>query len=408
MCPYKKFYSTQDAPLRDVLKKFYSGDDEALKKYIIAQQSSCTYLRADRDLKSINKYLTVTAEHCKTRIFDAYADSRANHKYPVIKVSYQKDLSPLFSKLFKSKPGSQQDVLYTLTSERAKGWIPSLTALGFHSACMSAAGEADIITAKRLLATDEPDLILEELPGSIPAAFYDNLAMVQSQAPSLKSILQHAVTDNVLTEDCLNPKYEWTVEKINLTIEKMIGSGGLSEAYATVLNDELPNDDAKIVRHWKNQIKRTKTTPGKQEQLVLKFIAEGKLLQKLLDGKIVDHVASNVKMQKNPLRGNKVEVDSIYGVIGGDTRELVLVEAKDKPSVAITQLFTLYQTYRLRLPPDWRLTVVAALLNYTDEHIEIDMMDVTFDDATIMEASSCINSAKIEKHYKWRISRINS
>ena len=175
-----------------------------------------------------------------------------------------------------------------------------------------------------------------------------------------------------------------------------------------ILKGEFRNSKKKWkiqYRKWNNHLLGINPKTGSQEQLVLKYISEAKLLQKFLDGKMVDHVQSNLKMQANPFRGNKVEVDSVYGVIGNSGQEIIIVEAKDKKIISNTQLYGLYEAYRLRLPPQCKLTLIAALLETDDDSISIDLIEVRFPDKFLTDPTASILNKSIDKHYKWRISR---
>ena len=155
-----------------VFWQFFAGNDAVLQTYIEETSRHCEYLRADRDISTLNKYLLVTAEFCRDKVFDAYVEARSRSAPAVIEISYQRDLVPIFERLGLDLPGSPQDLLYTLTSERAGAWIPSLTDMGFLSACMSGVGEATLLTSSRFLDTNSPDLVLSELQGAISAEFY--------------------------------------------------------------------------------------------------------------------------------------------------------------------------------------------------------------------------------------------
>ena len=123
---------------------------------------------------------------------------------------------------------------------------------------------------------------------------------------------------------------------------------------------------------------------------------------------MVDHLQSNVKMQTNPLRHNKVEVDSIYRAIG--KKQIILVEAKDSLRVSRTQLYSIYEAYRLRIPQEWVVTVVAALLQKPNrtaaiQNQTIDLIEVDFDDQVLGDIPASLFAVKPKRHYKWTITQ---
>ena len=401
------FIAQQDEPLSSVLRAFYGGDDDALREFIETQKLECPFLN-DLGDKRQNRYLRLVAHASIEKIFSAYSISRMEGKFPEFELSFIADIKPKIEEL--GLPlGSQQDLLYTITSERAPGWIDCLTNLGFKSACMSGEGCALILTSDRFLNLDSPDLELYELPGSIPKEFYINLDVIRSPSPPLSDFLSNTppeVLEEIFGAEA--PPEEWNARQINSFLTLQAEGSGLIPTLAKILSEEfLPPDEARV-KKWNQLLMATQKKQGSQEQLVLKYISEGKLLQKLLGGTIVDHVASNVKMQVNPLRKNKVEVDSVYGIIDREKPGIVLVEAKDKPTISITQLYSLYETYRLRLPPSWSLHLVAALMNEGKESLSIDLVEVNFNDNHLGDISLCLNSYSKKTHYRWTIDYLRS
>lgn len=392
-------YEHHNDELRPVLADFYErNDDQRLRDFIDKVQSECDFVNGST--ARLNGYLKVLAHFSKDKIFDAYVSSRDTEKFPEIELTYKDDLKPMFGQLGMDVPGSQQDVLYNITSERSAGWIPSLTRLGFISAYMSGTGTCTLLTCERFLNVSAPDKELDELKGAIAADFFVNLDLIKKTQPDLSQILEHLGAP---------PSTKWSEDDIQKLFDEHLHSDngyarGLTEILMQTFRD--PKKQQKIkVQAWNNALKPKVKKLGSQEQLVLKYISEANLLQKFLNGKIVDHVQSNLKMQPNPLRKNKVEVDSVYGVIGSSGREIIIVEAKDKTIISNTQLYGLYEAYRLRLPPQCKLTLIAALLEDGDDSISIDLIKVGFPDEFLTDPTASILNMSIDKHYKWRISR---
>ena len=392
-------YEHHNGELQLVLADFYErNDDQRLRDFIDKVQSECEYVNGST--AKLNGYLRVLANFAKDKVFDAYAASRAQRNFPEISLTYQQDLKPVFGSLGLPPPGSPQDVLYTYTSERAGKWIPSLTRLGFLSAYMSGPGTCTLLTSERFLNVNAPQKILDELKGAIVSDFFINLDLIKKTEPDLVQILEHLESPDrdLWTEQDIQDLFDQHAKSMNGYTRGLINI--LQQLYRD------PKKQMKIkVQAWNNALRPSTKKTGSQEQLVLKYISEANLLQKFLDGKMVDHVQSNLKMQPNPLRKNKVEVDSVYGVIGSSGSEIIIVEAKDKTVISNTQLYGLYEAYRLRLPPQCKLTLIAALLEDDDDSISIDLIKVGFPDEYLTDPTASILNMSIDKHYKWRISR---
>ena len=194
MKPFFDLYDHQEGKLRVVLEDFYERhNDQRLKDFISEVQNVCPYLQGS--IKHQNKYLKVLAHFVKDRVYDAYVQSRSKRVYPEISLTYTGDLKPIFLRLGLGTPGSQQDVLYTFTSERSLSWIPSLTHLGFLSAYMSGEGTCTLLTCERLLNVSAPEKTLDELKGAIAADFFINLELIQNTRPTLIQILEHLEAD---------------------------------------------------------------------------------------------------------------------------------------------------------------------------------------------------------------------
>ena len=141
-----------------------------------------------------------------------------------------------------------------------------------------------------------------------------------------------------------------------------------------------------------------------QEQIAMKYADEGKYIQKILKGRKVEHVQSNVKMVVNPLRGNKCEVDAIYRVLG--QKEVILLEAKGNNSISVGQLYQIYETFHIRLPKDWKITVIALLLSASSDNTIrtiVDAVEVEFDKSVFGNVAASMHSISVKNHYQWRI-----
>jgi hypothetical protein len=404
---FQNLYNKQAPELIAVLDQFYAGNDEALVDLIGEVRKTCRFLAYDPNNgpkpHDMNQCLLALAHYAIDHVYEAYAKSRQSGNYPEIRVSYNDDLKPVFDRL-NIAPGSPQDILYTLTSERAAGWAESLSKLGFLSACMSEVGTATLITQPRLLDTSAPDKILDELPGSITIDFYRNLEAIQQSSVQLRDFLIFASKNINYPEKFIKLEI-WDINHIEDLKNWCQHEGGLINLLAKTVFPQYYAKNQISLTKWNKDLKANSRQKGSQEQLVLKYIHEAKLLQKFLGGTIVDHVASNVKMQANPLRKNKVEVDSIYGIVGGERPGIVLVEAKDKPTISTTQLYSLYEAFRLRIPPSWDLHLIAALMADSPDEMAIDLIHVYFPDEALGNISRSLANLNIRRHYRWRIAK---
>jgi len=232
---FKTLYQHQTKRLRKILKKFYEGDNLALQEYIIEVQSRCKYLIDPPGTH--NSYLTAIAIFSKDKIYESYLKSREAVDFPSIDISYTDDLKPIFSKQLKV-PGSPQDVLYTITSERASGWISSLTELGFTSANMSGSGIATLLTCPRFLDLSEPDLVLSEVPGSIPRTFYRTLGTIQNSsigAADLSSLFSEELNKNGI----FPTQEDWAQDDFNKLIEIGLSSSGYKRCMAEIAKNQF-------------------------------------------------------------------------------------------------------------------------------------------------------------------------
>lgn len=317
--------------------------------------------------------------------------------------------------------GSPQDVLYGFTSERYADWGPTLDSFGFTSACMTGQASAVVCMAPRLLELKvQPDAEIEELEGAITRDFWESIrAVFGKNTPSveLNSIIQSINAPN-LPFDLGNVDHV-TATAVRDFLNTRIENGTLLGPYRfraqeliTLLNPicEIESANTRRTRTRRVLAASAKNPKISQEQIGLKYADEGKFLQKLLGGARVEHVQSNVKMVKNPLRGNKCEVDSIYRAVGKD--RIVLVESKDKRRVSRAQLYQLYETYRLRLPLEWNLDVVAVLLAKPTQVEEeqglsayIDLIRVAFDTTAFGQITESLIGVRPSLHYRWKIKK---
>jgi hypothetical protein len=345
---------------------------------------------------------------------------------------------------------SPQDVLYGFTSERYEDWGTALLNMGFVSACMSGEAIATVTMASRFLDVPvEADTTVHELEGTIPTDFHDSFRTIFSRNLAFFQVVRQIYRDEG-TEHPFMPLIELAAamksDPGSASTKKMkkVAVENCPETITTLFSDlrrfsissrnNLTRVMAQVqMRHLKDLVDGVTTDRGRldrllkevgseeldgsrsveesvQEQIVLKYVEEGNFLQKLLGGSRVDHIQSNVKMQKNILRGSKCEVDSIYRVLGRN--EAVLVEAKGGAKISRTQLYQLYETFRLRLPASWELRIVAVLGSDPPQgEVEfskiIDLVEVKFNKRKISQITESLVSIRPKKgrHFRWKIKR---
>jgi hypothetical protein len=406
----------ENPQLSDAVTALKNGSSgEELYKYVecLAQQEPL--LRTD-PAASVSKaqYKPVFVKTIYPKIIPAIKKAIETGSIPEIEITF-KELDLTRQQLKMSSFGSPQDVLYTFTSDRAPDWGLLLTKTLFRSACMS--GEAKILVtiAPRFLSLSKPNFETTELEGAISLDFWESNDIV-SRGLNFNQSVSWLIAEcgNSLEGLNLNIGSDWTkyhIEKF-LSVAAQHRSGKV-RSLASALRVDVGNhqeihpgsDD--YVRLWNRQLKKKLVSKGSQEQIALKYIEEGRFLQKLLGGITVDHLQSNVKMQKNPLRGNKVEVDSIYRATG--RKQIILVEAKDNDKISTTQLYSLFETFRLRLPQDWTLTIVAALLSKpkSDQRHEvsqiIDLIELSFNEDVLGDIPESLFSVTARRHYRWNV-----
>lgn len=312
--------------------------------------------------------------------------------------------------------GSPQDFLYGFTSERYPNWSSALAEMGFKSAVMVGEQHAVVTMAPRELNFENPTTVIDELSGAIATDFWETGAMTGS-IPTLKELLDEIYESNMLGSypyPSSTTSISADLESISAQLANIPYSRGYDFQLAMMAREVIVGIQAEPTNTKQyNSYKRllSKLRPSRpsesQEQIALKYVEEGNLLQKLLGGLRVDHIQSNVKNQKNPIRGSGCEVDSIYRVLG--QKAVVLVEAKAGDTISRSQLYQMYETYRLKLPKDWEVIVVGVLLSGQKPGMPstvktvIDMVDVAFDDNALGRVTESLINMSIRKHYRWLI-----
>ena len=357
------------------------------------------------------KYYKPFVQTTVPKILPAIREAIMQNKPPEITVSFS-EIDETRARLGIGAYGSQQDVLYGFTSERYPHWGDTLLGMGFRAACMSRPTEAVLTMAPRYLAMGIPETEVQELPGTISNEFHETNKVVFGEMPfahryrqfctaSGVADLSHASQtradlDNILTQLSALPIGK--SEKIELN--RQILTKSITEFLA-----DTPTP-RKISRFLTNVA--LPDTNVSQEQIVLKFVTEGNYIQKLLNGHRVEHIQSNVKMVPNLLRDNKCEVDALYRVVG--QKKILLLEAKGKSTIARAQLYGVYETFRSRLPIDWDLEIVAAMVtNPTDEQREsgistcIDLIEVGLSGQLPDTFTERLLQVAPKRHFRWLI-----
>lgn len=407
---HPKFFETiSDNPtyLSAVQRIDASGDSTDLETYI-AHLAAGDPLLVSNGTPTDAIYKNVFARTVVPKISSAVVIAVADGSIPRIEISFA-DLDTVRRALQLPSFGSPQDVLYTFTSDRALDWGVTLSSLKFQCACMVGEAKVVVTIAPRFLDVAHPNFETLELAGAISLDFWESNAVVGSVSSFAEVCASIARDLNVFPMTPF-PNIEWDAQAIQLLIDSV--NGQASKKYIcllTLLLNEIEDVNAPDLPDvWKRKIKQKKKVKNSQEQIALKYIEEGRFLQKLLGGVMVDHLQSNVKMQTNPLRHNKVEVDSVYRAIG--KKQIILVEAKDSLRVSRTQLYSIYEAYRLRIPQDWAVTVVAALLQKPGrgaavQNQTIDLIEVEFDDQVLGDIPESLFAVKPRRHYKWTITQ---
>lgn len=383
------------------------GDETALHAYI-ANLSAVDLHLVSNGSPIGSVYKAVFARAVVPKIQSAIVDALSNGSIPKIEISFS-DVDNVRTALNLKSFGSPQDVLYTFTSDRAADWGLTLSTLKFQCACMIGEAKVVVTIAPRFLDVSQPDFETLELAGAISLDFWESNALVGSVA-SFAEICASIVHDLKVFPNTHLSDVQWDPAAIQ-TLKNAVENQGNKKYFCLLellFNQMKGIDQADFQKAWQRNTRLKKKVKSSQEQIALKYIEEGRFLQKLLGGVTVDHLQSNVKMQKNPLRSNKVEVDSIYRAIG--RKQIILVEAKDSLRVSRTQLYSIYETYRLRIPLEWEVTVVAALLHKSSnvnlpKNQVIDLIEVEFDDHVLGEIPESLFAVKPKRHYRWTITQ---
>jgi hypothetical protein len=388
-----------------------NGDETLLQQFIRghADEDSLICGVVTEDASSYNpSYKTVFANTLLPKILPAVKDAVSTGKIPYIELSFS-DLDRKRQELNLKPFGSPQDVLYTFTSDRAVDWGRTLTKTMFRSACMAGEAKVVVTVAPRFVNLSVPNFETNELEGAISLDFWESNLIV-TDSFNFNSSINWLIARCGLSGVQYDTTRKWDAQTIRTFVDSVtqVSDAKVQCLISCIRNLVSESDQDAYLRKWNSHMrKKEKLAKGSQEQIALKYIEEGRFLQKLLGGVLVDHLQSNVKMQKNPLRGNKVEVDSIYRAIG--RKQIILVEAKDNNKVSRTQLYSLYETYRLRLPQDWALTVVAALLSKPDRSQQtnisqiIDLVELDFDENHLGDIPESLFGVGPRKHYRWNI-----
>lgn len=358
------------------------------------------------------KYYKPFVQTVVPKVIDALKESLPN-TWPEIPTSFE-EIDQTRRRLGLTSYGSKQDVLYGFTSERYKAWGATLHGMGFTSACMSGVGKMVVTMAPRYLQFDSPDIVTRELEGAIPSDFWQSTDYLLGNSfayTAATELLELAEDYEVDLEEC--EKCESMIAIIDAVLADD-EADHILHAKATALRPVVSTICERATRGSRRQgenrlLDASKTKySSSQEQIALKYMEDGKYLQKILNGKRVEHIQSNVKMVKNPLRDNKCEVDSIYRVIG--EKGFVFVEAKARDNVSRTQLYQIFETFRLKLPHDWSIKVIALTMSepsqeQREQQIEtiVDLIEVAYDEASFGKITESLLAIKPCMHYRWEI-----
>ena len=372
--------------------------EERLAKAIALDENMKAFAAGE----SATKYYKPFVQTVVAKIIPTLRTALQSGVCPEIPISFQ-ELDQTRKSLGIDRFGSPQDVLYGFTSERYPNWGQTLDTMQFRSACMDGQGHVVVTMAPRLLELTSPDLTIQEHKGSITKDFWESVDCVFSDS-----------IETILHDPKLFIDNEELAEDVHMQLVKQVQNSSLSPIQALKARSLVKELEKKFEGNPAVKAKKIKAVVGKkksgpsQEQIALKYVDEGKFLQKILDGSRVEHLQSNVKMVRNPLRGSKCEVDSIYRVVG--EKKIVLVEAKDKPRVSRSQLYQLYETFRLGMDSSWDLEVVAVFKqkpnpDQRSRNIEtiIDLVIISFEETSFGEISESIWGVKPAQYVRWEI-----
>lgn len=366
--------------------------------------------------ESGTKYYKPFVQTAAPKIIPCLRNALASNICPEIEINFS-ELEDTRTRLGISPFGSPQDVLYGFTSERYRNWGDTLPGMGFQSACMSGEGQMIISMAPRYLELGVPTFEIEEMKGAISKDFWETINIVFSEMNFLES-LEHIISaqDLQTLQNDLTAPSDTSPAAISAVIESYLAAPSISaidKMYLKVLSYAMKeimaiSSPAVRLRNFRRILEPSVAQEVTQEQIALKYMEEGNFLQKILGGQKVEHIQSNVKMVTNPLRFNKCEVDSIYRAIG--IKKIVLVEAKSKDRISRAQLYSIYETYRLKLPKDWEISVIAVLREPPSEvdimngfSTIINLIEVGFDNDSMGKITESLLSVKPATHYRWKI-----
>lgn len=357
--------------LQDVIEPNYwadlshaaaSGDYTAIEQKLNTLSAQDPWMRPYAAEKG-TRYYKPFVQTVVPKILPAIKKAINNSKPPEISVSFD-EIDATRKRLGLKAFGSPQDVLYGFTSERYAKWGSTVHGLGFQSACMSEPTRAVLTMAPRYLSLGNPNVEVRELPGTISTDFHETNQAIFGDMPFLRRYRLFCKVGNISDMSSGSPNLK--------TLRGIVAQLGIVSPTSTerleINRQILLRQITKFLsssptnRIIANFLTASKPSPARvsQEQLVLKYVTEGNYLQKILDGHRVEHIQSNVKMVPNVLRDNKCEVDAIYRVVGH--KRILLLEAKGKNRISRAQLYGVYETFRSRIPLDWDLDIVAAML----------------------------------------------
>ena len=368
-------------------------------------------------------YRKAFAQAVRPKIIHGLREALRENKCPELHVTLEEARRTLGENV---KFGSPQDFTYTFTSERGGEWSHTLRTMGFQSAYLVAKQEMAVCAAPRFLAESEPDMTVEELDGAIATDTWESLATVFTTArirDQLDAVLA-SIPEGQPQLQLDNPNGE-TASSIITFLQEALEAHRLTainqwrardliskfrEAAILITARGRRDRTIKYLAEIEEETESDKKN-SKQEQVGLKYADEGKFLQKLLGGLRVDHLQSNVKMIRNPLRGSSCEIDSVYRVI--TQQRIVLLESKAGSKVSRAQLYQAYETFRSRLPHGWAVDVVAVLMSKEiPEELAlkkvttiIDLVSVGFDDEVFGDITPSLASVRPTRRYRWYIKR---
>lgn len=394
------------------------GDDTYLRNFLETHKSR-DYLFSESFNPNDDKYSYIFVRLVERDIIEAYRRAIVEGDVPEIDVSL--DEARALAASLNLSFGSPADFLYAFTSERYERWMGLLHAFHLKSACMSGQGRCTVTIAPRFLdiSSVPADKEVDELAGAISNDFTEAYAALFDK-PSFKDGILESLT--YAQREDLDLDGHIDIDVINLILS-YLRENMSSEDFTLLKKDRMSPFLSEVerisamqsrsaIRSFKGKLNQDTSVSLTQEQIALKFLEEGKFLQKLLLGKRVEDVQSNVKQVKNIRRSNKVEVDRIYKVAG--EKEILLVEAKAGTKISRAQLYQLYETFSLKLPPGWQVKVVAVLINSRASHpmnsvlpedvrLVLDLAEIEFDETVFGKITESLKNIRLKKHYRWLI-----